>query len=74
MTTNAVAATMSGKPLSTSATYVSDAVSERALLAAELVMSLTDPTPWQARYFQTVELEGYEIANAWLIVATAHLI
>lgn len=58
MITNAVAATMSGKPLFTSATYVSDAMSERALLAAELVMSMPDCESWQARYFETAETEG----------------
>ncbi|BAH34675.1 hypothetical protein RER_39670 [Rhodococcus erythropolis PR4] len=73
MITNAAAATLAGNPVFTSATYVSDSMSVRALLAAELVMTFTDPTPYQEVYFRTAELQGYEVANAWLIGATAHL-
>ena len=72
MTTNAAATTMARNPVFTSATYISGPMSERALLAAELVMTFTDPTPYQEVYFRTAELQGYEVANAWLIVATAH--
>ncbi|MGR6526236.1 hypothetical protein ACU5JM_31695 [Rhodococcus erythropolis] len=70
---NATAATMAGDPVLTSETYVSDAMSERALLAAELVMTLSDRETWQARYFETAETQGYLVADAWLIDATAHL-
>lgn len=70
---NTVAATMAGNPVFTSETYVSDAMSERALLAAELVMTLPDRETWQARYFETAKTQGYPVADAWLIVATAHL-
>ncbi|WP_234551425.1 hypothetical protein [Rhodococcus qingshengii] len=71
--THTVAATMAGNPVFTSEAYVSDAMSERALLAAELVMALPDRETWQARYFETAEAQGYLVADAWLIVATAHL-
>lgn len=74
MTSNAVAATMAGNPVFNSATYVSDSMSERALLAAELVMAMPDHESWQARYFETAEIQGYEVADAWLVVATAHLL
>lgn len=73
MNTNAAAATMAGNPVFTSTTYISDSMSERALLAAELVMSMPDRESWQARYFETAEMHGYEVADAWLIVAIAHL-
>ncbi|MCD2156869.1 hypothetical protein LQL77_24310 [Rhodococcus cerastii] len=69
-----IAATLAGNPVTASETYVSDPMSERALLAAELVMSFTDPSPYQEVYFETAELQGYTVANAWLIVATAYML
>lgn len=51
-----------------------DDMTERALVAAKTAIALDNSEDYRRMFYQTMEADGIQVAAAWLIVATAHLV